>query len=319
MGWRKEGVSGRFGTGRSGSCEPAPFHPASGFEAYDPAMSGPDRDYVLGTHDAEIERLGLQHRVWRERVLDAWRRAGFAAGQTLVDVGSGPGYAALDLAAIVGTGGRVLALERSRRFLDALEAERRRRDLPKLETHAVDFDLDPLPPIVADGAWCRWILAFVKEPRRLLTRLAAILRPGAPLVLHEYFDYGTWRLLPRSPEIEEFVRLVIDTWRESGGEPDVGCDLPHWLHETGFAVLSVRPIVDVVGPGDPIWSWPHSFVEVGLRRLVDLGRLDEARARAIAAAIAARRSDPRALMCTPAVLEVIAVRGDSPVPAASSA
>ncbi len=28
-------------------------------------------DYVLGTHDAEIARLGLQHRVWRESMLAA--------------------------------------------------------------------------------------------------------------------------------------------------------------------------------------------------------------------------------------------------------
>lgn len=275
-------------------------------------MSGPERDYVLGTHDDEIERLGLQHRVWRPRVLDAWRRAGFAAGQTLVDVGCGPGYATLDLAEIAGPGGRVVALERSRRFLDALDAERRRRGLRNVEAHAVDLDRDPLPTLAADGAWCRWVLAFVNEPKALLSRLAAALRPGAPLVLHEYFDYATWRLLPRSPELEQFVRLVIETWRESGGEPDVGCDLPHWLRESGFAVRSVRPLVDVVGPSDPIWSWPYTFLEVGLRRLVDLGRLDAGRAGAIAAAVAARRDDPHALLCTPAVLEIIADRLASP-------
>src|SRR5262249_55936375 len=55
-----------------------------------------ERDYVLGTHDAEIARLGLQHRVWRPRVLDAWRRAGLTSGWTAVDVGCGPGYASLD-------------------------------------------------------------------------------------------------------------------------------------------------------------------------------------------------------------------------------
>ena len=26
-----------------------------------------ERDYVLGTHDDEIYRLGFQHRVWRPR------------------------------------------------------------------------------------------------------------------------------------------------------------------------------------------------------------------------------------------------------------
>ena len=52
-----------------------------------------ERDYVLGTHDDEINRLGLQHSVWRPKVLDAWRRAGFTVGQTIIDVGSGPGHA----------------------------------------------------------------------------------------------------------------------------------------------------------------------------------------------------------------------------------
>lgn len=59
-------------------------------------------DYVLGTDEGEIERLGLQHRVWRERMLGAFRRAGIAPGMRVVDVGAGPGYASLDLAGIVG-------------------------------------------------------------------------------------------------------------------------------------------------------------------------------------------------------------------------
>src|SRR5437763_284599 len=42
-------------------------------------------DYVLGTDDHELARLGLQHRVWRSRALDAWRRAGFNAGQPLLE------------------------------------------------------------------------------------------------------------------------------------------------------------------------------------------------------------------------------------------
>jgi len=93
-----------------------------------------EKDYVLGTHDEEIERLGLQHRVWRPRALDAWRRAGFTVGQTILDVGCGPGYASVDLAEIAGRSGRVVAIDRSRRFLDALESTARSRALKNLET-----------------------------------------------------------------------------------------------------------------------------------------------------------------------------------------
>src|SRR2546428_12890176 len=84
-----------------------------------------ERDYVLGTHDDEVARLGLQHRVWRPRALDAWRRAGFTAGQTLLDLGCGPGHATIDLAEIAGPTGRVIAIDRSKRFLDTLETTRR--------------------------------------------------------------------------------------------------------------------------------------------------------------------------------------------------
>src|SRR5688500_18515537 len=99
-----------------------------------------EKDYVLGTHDDELERLGLQHRVWRPRTTDAWQRAGFNVGQTLLDIGCGPGYATLDLADIVGPSGRVVAIDRSRRFLDHLEGERAHRGLEQIET--VEMDLD---------------------------------------------------------------------------------------------------------------------------------------------------------------------------------
>ena len=43
-------------------------------------------DYVLGTHNQENARLGMQHSLWREFVLDAWKRAGIGAGSSVVDV-----------------------------------------------------------------------------------------------------------------------------------------------------------------------------------------------------------------------------------------
>jgi SAM-dependent methyltransferase len=267
-----------------------------------------ERDYVLGTHDEEIERLGLQHRVWRPRALDAWRRAGFTVGQTLLDLGCGPGFATLDLAEIVGPAGSVIAVDRSRRFLDALEAARQRRGLANIRVVELDLDDAVLPATGADGAWSRWVFAFVKQPRDLLARVAAALRPGGVLVLHEYIDYATWRFAPRSPEHEEFVRVVMESWRASGGEPDIGLDLPRWLAELGFEVRALGAIVDVVPASSFVWQWPKAFVEVGLRRMVDLGQLSVERGGEIAAAFAAMEAAPHTLMITPAVIEIIAVR-----------
>jgi SAM-dependent methyltransferase len=265
-----------------------------------------ERDYVLGTHDAEIERLGLQHRVWLPRASAAWRRAGFTAGQTLIDVGCGPGYAALDLAGIVGPAGRVVAIDRSRRFLGALEAAARAHGVGNVEVYEQDLDERALPVTGADGAWSRWVYAFVREPRRLLERVAAALRPGGVMVMHEYVDYRAWRLSPRSEAFEGFVAEVITSWHADGGEPDIGLDLPRWLVELGCEVVDLRSISEIARPGDPVWQWPRAFVDVGLRRLVDLGRIDEARGTEVLRAFSATEATPGAFLITPTVVEIIA-------------
>src|SRR5262249_40374630 len=151
-----------------------------------------ERDYVLGTHDEEIARLGLQHRVWRDRVLDAWRRAGIGAGQTVIDAGCGPGWATLDLAEIVGPSGRVLAIDRSQRFIDALEAQISARGLTNVSTAVGDLDQDSTWSTCltsfgsADAVWCRWILAFATRPRDLLAKIHTALKPGGVFITHEY-------------------------------------------------------------------------------------------------------------------------------------
>ncbi len=96
-----------------------------------------EKDYILGTHDDEIVRLGLQHRVWRPRALDAWRRAGFTTGQTC-----------------------------------------KQRALGNITTVELDLDESELPTLVADGAWSRWVFAFVKDPRKLLARVSSRLKHG---------------------------------------------------------------------------------------------------------------------------------------------
>lgn len=265
-------------------------------------------DYVLGTHDDEVERLGLQHRVWRPRALDAWRRAGFTVGQTLLDVGCGPGYATMDLAEIVGPTGRVAAVDRSRRFLDVLEARCRARGIRNVEARELDLDAGALPPVAADGAWARWIFAFVTRPRDLLARVRDSLKPGAVFVLHEYFNYSTWQFSPRCPEHDAFVRAVVKSWRASGGEPDIARDLPGWLRELGFEIRELRPIVEIATPANYLWEWPKTFLLINIPRQVELGTLSPAEGEAVAAAFARIEATPGAFVVTPAVLEIVAVR-----------
>ena len=155
-----------------------------------------EKDYVLGTHDEELIRLGLQHRVWRPMVLDCWQRAGITVGKRVLDLGAGPGYAALDLAEIVGPSGEVVALERSRNFVNAMRESFRRRGLSNVKIHELDLMTGDLPEANYDFSWCRWVLSFVSDPSLLIRKLGAVMPKGGISIFHEYAHYETWRFLP---------------------------------------------------------------------------------------------------------------------------
>jgi len=265
-----------------------------------------ERDYVLGTHDEELERLGVQHRAWRPVVLDCWEKAGVIDGSRVLDVGAGPGYATVDLAEIVGPNGRVVAVERSSNFVNAIKSAVRTHSLSNVDAHELDLMKDELPAGPFDFTWCRWVLCFVSNPELLIKKIANTLRKGGRAIFHEYGHYTTWRFIPQRKSIEEFRSHVIATWRESGGEPDTGRQLPSWLTNNGFAVRTVVPRIFCLRPNDYMWQWPAQFIHVHLLRLQELGRIDAAFADQVRADLAAAEKEKDSFMLTPLVLEVVA-------------
>lgn len=269
-------------------------------------MSETDRDYILGTHEEELARLGLQHRVWRPVVLDCWQRVGITTGKRVLDVGAGPGFGTIDLAEIVGPRGKVVALERSANFIRALKESCRAARIANVEIHQLDLMTDDLPKGDYDFSWCRWVLSFVSDAALLIGKLAGALRSGSVAIFHEYGHYETWRFFPRLPMQEKFREHVIATWRESGGTPDGAACLAQLLAENNFTIRSARPHIFCVRPGDYMWQWPATFIEIYLARLIEWGRINEQFAREVCAELAGAEKNPNALMLTPLVLEIVA-------------
>lgn len=265
-----------------------------------------EKDYVLGTHDEEIERLGLQHRVWRPTVLACWQRAGITEGMRVGDIGAGPGYATRDLAAIVGPQGHVTAVERSTNFIKVNQANLAVRGLKNVTIHAMDLMEQPIPAQNLDAAWCRWVTCFVPSPKKLVAAMAAALKPGGVAIFHEYCDYASWRLLPGVPSFDGFVQEAMQSWRDSGGEPDIGAQLPTLLAQAGLRLKWAEPRVFVISPAEYMWQWPQRFVAVNPPRLVELGRVSPEWAAKVQADFAAAQANPNTRMITPMVLEVVA-------------
>jgi SAM-dependent methyltransferase len=267
-----------------------------------------EREYVLGTHDEEVDRLGLQHLVWRPWMLASWRRAGITRGSRVLDIGAGPGFATADLAEMVGGTGEVLGLERSARFVAAARQRCRERGLVNAQIEEVDLMSDAIPATSFDAAWCRWVACFVSSPPSLVARMAGALKPGGVAIFHEYGDYASWRLLPGRPAIDRFVEAVMASWRDTGGDPDVGLTLPTLLRECGFQIRHVRPLVFAVRPSDFVWQWPSTFLRAGASRLRELGRLSARDVESLVREFDEAECDPSTVMMTPLVLEIIGDR-----------
>lgn len=269
-------------------------------------MTRQERDYFLGTHDEELLRLGLQHRVWGPAVRDCWERAGIAPGARILDVGAGPGYAAADLAQFVGPSGEVVAVERSGRYVEAGRGMLAKHGFTHVRYHELDLMTDPLPGSGFDAAWCRWVACFVSSPALLVDKIAAALRPGGLAIFHEYLAYETFCFAPPHPRQHEFAQQVVKGWRASGGEPNVAQPVLWLLEERGFAIREAIPRIYCLRPADEMWQWPASFIRIHLEQQTVLGAIEASWADAVWKEFTAAETEPATMLITPLVLQVIA-------------
>ena len=239
-------------------------------------------EYVLGTDRIELERLKFQHGVWLDQARGLWSRAGFdrlgeergsepsGHGARLADLGSGPGYTSLDLAAFAGSRTEVLAVDESERFVAELErlAARAGARITPLVARVEQLDL---PAGSLDGAYARWLFCWLKDPTAAVRKVARALRPGARLALQEYLHWGTFALLPRAPALDAAVRACLASW--AGVHIDLAALAPRLAADAGLELEHMEPIARMGAPGEPVWEWLETFHRSYLPRLVERGLL----------------------------------------------
>ena len=285
---------------------------------YSSGMTRPQHEYILGTHDAERDRLERQHALWLDEVRHAWRSAGITRGSRVLDLGCGPGLSIDSLLAEVGPEGRVAGLEISPDYVaqarECAAMHGRRR--PGHETDIRTFDLTaaPLPDDLRerfDATWCRWVCMWVVDPAAIVAAARDALVPGGRAVFHEYVCYETYALHPHGPRVREFVERAMQSYATEGGDPNVGRQLPTLLADAGMEVTSIRPIARTARPSEPLWHWPAGFLRTYSHRLVDLGLADAAWVSELLAEVAGAEAlgdGGGAFFQAPTVLEVVATK-----------
>jgi len=232
--------------------------------------------YRFGYTDVEIERLRYQHHVWSRENQRFIARAGFSTGETVVDLGCGPGYTTLDLAQIVGSGGKVIAVDRDgERSLPLLKAQAEASGLFNIETIAADLESFDLQGESVDGVYGRWVLMYIPEAtvKSLIRRIVKWLRPGGVCALTEFCNFRHICIHPKSrylPEIAEALLLAVTG--ENGCNPEIGNDLPGILHSCGLDV-EMNVIAKAVRATTKEWFWPDTLFRTHLPALVKDGFL----------------------------------------------
>ena len=232
---------------------------------------GSEKEYILTTEPAEIERLRLQHHAWVAQAYAIFARAGLSAGDVVLDLGCGPGFTSFELAMVVGPRGRVIARDESARFLEWLAAERDRRGLAQVEPSLGKVEELDLAPESLDAAYARWLFCWLAEPEIALARVARALKPGGAVLLQEYLDWGRMKLLPRSRVFELGVEACMESWRKGGGTIDFAALVPTLAAACRLDVESFQPVARIGAVGSLEWRWVGGFFRSYLPKLVEQG------------------------------------------------
>ena len=100
-------------------------------------------------------------------------------GMKVLDLASGTGEPAISLASRVGPQGAVAAVDQSPELLEIAAERARSKRLANLTTQQADAHTLPFADRSFDLATCRFGVMFFADPKRALTELRRVLKPGA--------------------------------------------------------------------------------------------------------------------------------------------
>lgn len=205
-------------------------------------------------------------RAYKRRVL---RLLDLRPGQTVVDMGCGPGTDLGTMAAAVAPGGRVVGVDRDPAMV--AEAAARVGGRPGVEIRSGDVHALPLSDGSVDRARTDRVLQHVEDPAGALAEFRRVARPGGRIVMAEP-DWEGLLIDSRDPDMGRGLTRFITT--KIVRNATVGRGLARLCAEAGLTVRSVVAVAPVLRDFDTADRL------LGLRRnvlrAVEAGRLGTA-------------------------------------------
>lgn len=209
-------------------------------------------DYLLDpSWYAERDRLNSLTQLYDPTTMALIEQLKLPAGARCAEVGAGTGSVAELLAARLGDGGNVLAVDTDTRFLEPLASARitvARQDITSTPLVAGQFDL----------VHARLLLEHLPQRDAVLASLAAALAPGGWLLVED-LDWASADVLdPPSPVHARVASACREFMRSRGYHAEYGRRLPRALAQVGLTEVGTHAVAAQVRAdaerGVPQWE-----------------------------------------------------------------
>src|SRR5271154_3459745 len=207
-----------------------------------------DDQYFLGHSAGEQRRLQQQAVELAEESGRLFDRIGLTQGSRVVEIGCGPQGCLELLSSRVGPTGSVVGVELSDHAVQLAREFLSERQIENVEVRQGNAAETGLPRESFDLATARLVLVNIPEPEKIVAEMAALVRPGGVVALHE----ADWIAHVCDPPLPAWDRLrqVLDNYAESKGmDLYVGRRIARLLRNAGLVEVQVIPLIHIYGPG----------------------------------------------------------------------
>jgi ubiquinone/menaquinone biosynthesis C-methylase UbiE len=135
------------------------------------------------------------------------RKLGLKRGDTMADIGSGPGFFTVPAAEIVGPEGLVLAADVQGEMLSAVKSRVTDKGLTNVRVVKTSDTEVPIPPETCDFVLLAFVLNEIGQRASFLHRMGRLLRPGGRIVVLEWYPREQADFPPADQRIPQDVLL----------------------------------------------------------------------------------------------------------------
>lgn len=157
-------------------------------------------------------------------------------GESVLDVGVGPGFLAHDMAQLVGDTGQVVGIDNAAAMIEM--ARGRCAGLSQVEIKPGDADNLEFTDGSFDAVVCTQVLLYVAQIKQALSEIHRVLKPGGRAVVVE----TDWRGLVLSSSFSDVTEKMIQSWDAEVASPNLPTLLQPMLKQAGFSAISVSVI-----------------------------------------------------------------------------